>query len=972
MRPSQFMADSLVDPFSSLSLQRAATSSTATNNINTMTLRVQDITFTQYAISEHFRDGRSLSDLVRQLAAGEISPQVVPPIRVVKYRNRWVTLDNRRLRVFKDALLKEIPVIVCDLSDPKVNQEFKEKKTNQSIQGGGVIRSQHFNVGVFGTANKHFEEGAFVFTKKVLNWNFTQIERPSPSLQTRGTLPDQFYSHEQYYDGFLDLILEESRAILQRGIELAENKQVPELSGRLSKVKLANKPENPSTLNFEIKRDEITIKTGDMVLLRCGKVKLLGMANYLSPQEAERKICIKVVLGEDMRQQHEELLQARDNFWRVQVIGSLITTMRMYDVCLSKPVVPYMTQLIRGNLETTPSFASPYNMFFSSMAASANPPASAPLAAEDNQELKKLNDSQRQAVEKFLGTQEGICLIQGPPGTGKTTTLIQALKLQCKRSNRILVSAPSNKAVQILAERFLRECPTIPAVMAGVEDKLPDNPALQSIFLHTWKKQMQENISELFQLIASIQIQTDEPSLKLDVLRAKIKNHQKIITGLSDDLRDLMRRLKYYPLSFVGQLLEIEKLFLEHLQKYQVLLSMVEQDSFSLTPAWTQTVRQSFSILVSQASRLRLLLQSQEDEALELAILNGARVIFATLSVCGRKTFKEMRSVDVLVIDEAGQSVEVETLIPLQTKPKKLLLVGDTKQLPATVISPLAEEKKFERSLMWRLLEDCQQPYAMLNEQYRMHPAICQWPSQRYYANRLKNAPSININAHVLPTLKEAPPFLSPYAFIHVAGQEEKGGNDSYSFMNRTEIMAVQNLLRHLQKQFKINVAQQVGVITFYKAQADALDQALAKDFKGINVQTVDGFQGGESDIIVISFVRANPRGNVGFLKDFRRLNVALTRARYSLLMLGHLETLLKSSHDVADLAQHVKSVERLFLYDDIKPHLEEKKPPKATGNSKTLLCRFFNGNPGSCRKGNQCQFAHGKDDLRNQPTHGK
>lgn len=971
MRPTSSMTDSLAGQFSSLNLNHAATASTMTTNNTTVTLRVQDITFTQYAISENFRDGRSLSDLVRQLAAGELSPQAVPPIRVVKYRNRWVTLDNRRLRVFKDALLKEIPVIVCDLSDPTINREFKEKKTNQSIQGGGVIRGQHFNASAFGVANKHFEEGAFVFTKKVLNWNFTQIERPSPSLQTRKALPNQFYSQEQYYDGFLDLILEESRAILQHGIELAEKRQAPELSGRLSKVKLANKPENPSILNFEIKRDEITIKTGDMVLLKCGNVKLMGMANYLSPSEAERQICIKVVLGEDVRQQHAELLEARDKFWRVQVIGSLITTMRMYDVCLSKPMVPYLTQLIRGNLETASSLADPYSMlFFSSMAASAA--ASASLTEGDKQELKKLNDSQRQAVEKFLAGKDGIFLIQGPPGTGKTTTVIQALKLQCKRSNRILVSAPSNKAVQILAERFLKECPGIPAVMAGVEDKLPDNPTLQSIFLHTWKKQAQENISDIFQLIANVQIQADEKSIKLDELKAKIKNYQKIIVELDVHFRELLRRLRYYPLSFVGQLADIEKIFLEYLQKYQILLTMVEEPAFSVTPVWLHQIRQNFSMLVSQASRLRLLLQSQEDEVLELAILNGARVIFATLSVCGRKTFKDMRSVDVLVVDEAGQSVEAETLIPLQTKPNKLLLVGDTKQLPATVISPLAEEMKFERSLMWRLLEDCQQPYALLDEQYRMHPAICQWPSQRYYANRLKNAPSIDIKAHVLPMLKEAPPFLSPYAFIHVEGQEEKGGNEGYSFVNRAEIVAIQNLLRHLQKQFKVNVAQQVGVITFYKAQAEALDQTLTKDFKGINVQTVDGFQGGESDIIVISFVRANPRGNVGFLKDFRRLNVALTRARYSLLMLGHLETLHKSSHDVADLAKHVKGVERLFLYEDIKPHLEEKKPPKATANYKTAPCHFFNGKSGSCRKGDQCQFAHGKDDLRNPPKNGK
>lgn len=115
--------------------------------------------------------------------------------------------------------------------------------------------------------------------------------------------------------------------------------------------------------------------------------------------------------------------------------------------------------------------------------------------------------------------------------------------------------------------------------------------------------------------------------------------------------------------------------------------------------------------------------------AIEEELVKSSQVIFCTLSVSGRQMLHEVfekngLTIDVLIIDEAAQAVEAETLIPFHYRPKKCLLVGDTKQLPATVLSVEATNRNFHWSMMWRLLEECRQPFLMLDTQYRMHPEI--------------------------------------------------------------------------------------------------------------------------------------------------------------------------------------------------------------------------------------------------------
>lgn len=242
---------------------------------------------------------------------------------------------------------------------------------------------------------------------------------------------------------------------------------------------------------------------------------------------------------------------------------------------------------------------------------------------------------------------------------------------------------------------------------------------------------------------------------------------------------------------------------------------------------------------------------------------------------------------DVLIVDEAAQAMEAETLVPLQCAPKQCLLVGDPQQLPALVTDPLAHRLLLGRSLMERLMYRAELPYRMLDEQYRMHPEISRFPSRRYYKGELKDDASVR-GRDVYDAVAGCAPWIRPYLLLDVAqGREQQSRG---SCCNAEEARMVPALLDVLAR--GLCVGRQVVVITFYAAQVSGIRRALGRRYREVPVHTVDSYQGSEADVVIVSFVRANARHRVGFLKDYRRMNVAITRARACLLLLGHAETL--------------------------------------------------------------------------------
>lgn len=271
-------------------------------------------------------------------------------------------------------------------------------------------------------------------------------------------------------------------------------------------------------------------------------------------------------------------------------------------------------------------------------------------------------------------------------------------------------------------------------------------------------------------------------------------------------------------------------------------------------------------------------------------VLDDADIICATTT--GLDPFLlGNRSFDLVVLDEAGQATEPNAWIPL-LRGTSLICGGDHCQLPPTVLSREAAEQGLGISLMERLVQ-LYGPLVTrrLDIQYRMHESIMNFSSQEFYEGALQAAPAVAQHRlrDILPALG-AQDDLGPLLFIDTAGSgfQEETERDSGSRFNLGEAKIVERRIANL---LALGLAaEQIAVITPYAAQARLLRDRLAG--QGIEVDTIDGFQGREKEAVVISLVRSNDDQEIGFLKENRRLNVALTRARRHMLVIGDSATL--------------------------------------------------------------------------------
>jgi senataxin len=297
---------------------------------------------------------------------------------------------------------------------------------------------------------------------------------------------------------------------------------------------------------------------------------------------------------------------------------------------------------------------------------------------------------------------------------------------------------------------------------------------------------------------------------------------------------------------------------------------------------------------------------------LEASFVNEAELVFTTLASAGRTVFARLsHGFDVVLIDEAAQASEVAALVPLRHGARRVVLVGDPQQLPATVLSAAARGGLFQRSLFERL-QACGARSLLLSLQYRMHPAIRSFPSSYFYQGRLLDAPSVQ-------TAPDEPfyslnPLLAPYAFFDVASGREARRGASASVRNDAEAALAAALYGALRATLPAGAAAgRVGIVTPYRQQKAALRDAFASmlgeaALAEVSIDTVDGFQGQERDVIILSLVRAHApaaaaaavaagdaaatRATLGFVTDVRRMNVALTRAKRALWVLGNAASL--------------------------------------------------------------------------------
>ncbi|KAL4464082.1 hypothetical protein ABPG74_006019 [Tetrahymena malaccensis] len=292
-------------------------------------------------------------------------------------------------------------------------------------------------------------------------------------------------------------------------------------------------------------------------------------------------------------------------------------------------------------------------------------------------------------------------------------------------------------------------------------------------------------------------------------------------------------------------------------------------------------------------------------------LISESQVVCAT-NVGSMSEYLKDQNFTRVIIDEATQATEMSTIIPLINKAQQVVLIGDHKQLPPTVLSSLAQSKGMTISLFERLVKQGIQP-KMLMSQYRMHSTIALFPSHQFYNNMLENG--VNDQHRLQVEGFTWPNKLLRIAFINVNGEERVYQS---SVLNQQEVKVVTEIIVDVLKTKKTSL-QQIGVITPYDAQKRRIKTELSNlqkinpqifgqgypnDFKQnkyqnntIEVDTIDGYQGMEKDLIIISTVRSNNKCSIGFLKDPRRMNVALTRAKRGLIIVGNLNTLQKDSN---------------------------------------------------------------------------
>jgi ATP-dependent RNA/DNA helicase IGHMBP2 len=457
------------------------------------------------------------------------------------------------------------------------------------------------------------------------------------------------------------------------------------------------------------------------------------------------------------------------------------------------------------------------------------------LGSEVN--IPKLNPFQNSAVNNILSANE-LAIVHGPPGTGKTTTIVQAIKAMIERDNqKILVVAPSNTAVDLLSEKLFE---------AGLNVLRVGNPA---------------KVTE--RLLA----------LTLD---SKMAEHSTMKE---------MKRLK------------------KQAQEYKSMAHKYKR-------SFGKSERDQRKLLFDEAHKIMKELANSEQYIID-DLTAKAQVITATLVGANHYTVRNL-SYDTVVIDEAGQALEPACWIPI-LKAKKVVLAGDHCQLSPTVKTaqspPTPRGGVFESdfsspsgggggylgtTLLEKNITLHPESVTLLEEQYRMHEAIMGYSSQVFYQNKLKAHASV---AH--HSLKND---TSPLLFVDTAGCGFEEKLEETSSTNPEEaaltLKHLVNFCKELSENYSVENFPTVAVISPYSKQVTILQEqilqieSLKKYAHRISVNTIDSFQGQERDVVYISMTRSNDEGTIGFLSDIRRMNVAMTRARKKLVVVGDSVTL--------------------------------------------------------------------------------
>ncbi len=543
---------------------------------------------------------------------------------------------------------------------------------------------------------------------------------------------------------------------------------------------------------------------------------------------------------------------------------------------------------------------------------------------------QQLDESQKKAVCKALATEE-IFLIQGPPGTGKTSVITEIIRQILKQypNDKILISSQSNVAVDnVLTRIYGVEGEEIKCIRIGREEKIEESAKQFEVgkAIINWQKSISEKSVVYWQEYQEKNEQLLSGVKKISELE-EIKSRNQELKSLAAKLTKIIARVNSelviepensasiafsdIALELIYEKLELERKILESIEKYsdkfgieypeQKQLSIwIDRESKFLESLLgdNQENYHNFINLQKLNKEWNEKLQRKQQDLMSIFI-DEINVVGATC--LGVARFKD-RNFDWVIIDEAARSTAPESFVPM-SKGKKIILVGDHQQLPPIIDKEVQEKAWNEQQIEKRILEISLFEYLYeklpdnnkitLTNQYRMHPDLGNLVSELFYEGTVKSE-SVNLEEkqHGLTELKNSIYWISTSYVPREKSQEKPAGK---SFTNIYEAKVIRGVLADIQKNCESNnLSKEVGVISAYRSQVGILESTIAPNNKQlwknlhIVIHTVDAFQGGEKDIIIYDLVRSNYKKILGFTSDYRRLNVALSRARQLLIIVGN------------------------------------------------------------------------------------
>jgi senataxin len=712
-------------------------------------------------------------------------------------------------------------------------------------------------------------------------------------------IPLKFNNSEEYIKIWMNLFLFESKSQISRA-KIIEKEDTEKFT--LNFVKF---DEKKKFFVFELVRQVsrgVNYSNGDLILIHKYPINEEGQKEHTIGVVDKFIFTGNILITRIVLIQNERSIAfsnhiSKNSEWYVTRICNLATIAREYQALLSVENLKILDLLLHPETIYTEKVVNPQDYFFM------------PKRLE-NKLRKYFNSSQIDALRNSI-KKRGLTLIQGPPGTGKSTTILGILSVILNSLIKKEGPERKNSILNMVNQEILYE-----------DNKLSSNHQTNqesqkySQLNHPWlysdvttEEESEKggyhfnnsthnfddlgfSIDEVFGFTEYLTSKTtDNYKLLSRPLDEDVMPPEKILVCAPSNVAidEIIRKMINSGLldsegnTFHPKFVRIGPNFNPNLKEYS-LDYMVNQ---------RLGISENFNMGGSASN------MAKDIEKVKFEILSSVKIVCSTLSMAGSNILTSLnQKFDTVVIDEAAQAIETSTLIPLKYNCERLILVGDPKQLAATVFSRTALKYNYDQSLFKRF-QEAGYEVTVLKTQYRMHKIISKFISDTFYDGLLEDDKDIADSTENEACLSH--PAFQPLTFYDLESEEDFINN---SFYNEGQVHVIIELIKNLKTIYSspAEIIEKVAIISPYSNQVLRIKDSISK-IEGfskencVEVNTVDGFQGKEKSIIIFSTVRSKGSKTIGFLSDERRMNVGLSRAKSSLIVIGDSKKLIQDSN---------------------------------------------------------------------------